>query len=62
MAEDMRETAQGGGAGGGEMSEREIDSNVEGTFPASDPPSWTLGTDHGVEPRDAPVKNQSEED
>lgn len=29
----------------GEMSEEEIDYNVMGTFPASDPPSWTLGID-----------------
>jgi len=25
------------------MSEEEIDYNLMGTFPASDPPSWTLG-------------------
>jgi hypothetical protein len=31
---------------GEEMSEAEIDRNLAGTFPASDPPSWTLGTDH----------------
>ena len=30
-------------AGEGGMSEEEIDYNVAGTFPASDPPSWTLG-------------------
>jgi hypothetical protein len=29
------------------MSEEEIDKTIEGSFPASDPPSWTLGTDHG---------------
>ncbi|HWN09384.1 MAG TPA: hypothetical protein VNO50_09005 [Pyrinomonadaceae bacterium] len=29
-----------------EMSEAEIDRNLADTFPASDPPSWTLGTDH----------------
>ncbi len=33
-----------------EMSEDEIDRNLAGTFPASDPPSWTLGTDHRKQP------------
>ena len=28
---------------GGRMSEAEIDYNLMGSFPASDPPSWTLG-------------------
>ena len=27
----------------GDICEAEIDYNVMGTFPASDPPSWTLG-------------------
>lgn len=29
--------------GGDAMSEAEIDYNVMASFPASDPPSWTLG-------------------
>ncbi len=33
----------------GGMSEAEIDQNLADTFPASDPPSWTLGTDHSPE-------------
>lgn len=32
--------------GGDAMDEAEVDANLEDTFPASDPPSWTLGTDH----------------
>lgn len=42
--------------GAGEMSEAEIDANVEGTFPASDPPAWTLGSDH------RPAVNQEREE
>jgi hypothetical protein len=36
---DQSESRQGGDA----MSEAEIDYNIMATFPASDPPSWTLG-------------------
>jgi hypothetical protein len=39
---------------GEEMTEDEIDENIEGTFPASDPPSWTLGTNHRSSP-DQPI-------
>ena len=39
----------------GEMSEAEIDATIADTFPASDPPSWTLGTDHRNEGRNEDV-------
>ncbi len=36
----------------GKMSEEEIDYNVMGSFPASDPPSWTLGISRRKKPTD----------
>ena len=33
-----------------EISEDSIDRNLMGTFPASDPPSWTLGVDRDKQP------------
>ena len=32
-----------GGSPSDRVSEEEVDYNVMGSFPASDPPSWTLG-------------------
>lgn len=48
MAEDKKRAEAGEPVDddGPVMSEDEIDLNLAGTFPASDPPSWTLGTDH----------------
>jgi hypothetical protein len=49
MAED-RESAARDTPERDEMSEAEIDRTLAASFPASDPPSWTLGTDRQEEP------------
>jgi hypothetical protein len=37
-----------------EMTEEEIDETLAATFPASDPPSWTLGSNHHSETNPEP--------
>jgi hypothetical protein len=60
MGEDRNRTAdETPGAGEGRMSEAEIDRNLAESFPASDPPSWTLGTDHQEASDDPAGKKES---
>jgi hypothetical protein len=47
MTEDEDATTDANApANAGEMNEDEIDRNLDESFPASDPPSWTLGSNH----------------
>ncbi len=55
MEDEGREDSDGPAPGTGKMSEAEIDRNLAETFPASDPPSWTLGTDHRDEEQARPA-------
>jgi hypothetical protein len=49
MAKDEKRNIDNGTEQSDAMSEAEIDNNLMATFPASDPPSWTLGTNHREE-------------
>ncbi len=44
------------------MSEAEIDANLEESFPASDPPSWTLGSNHRAETEEEAEENKGQKD
>jgi hypothetical protein len=48
MKDEQNSAAPDAGQSDEEL-EAEIDETLEDSFPASDAPSWTLGTDHQVE-------------
>jgi hypothetical protein len=61
MAKDEDRIVQSGTAQSNEMSEAEIDKNLMDSFPASDPPSWTLGIEHREETQDEESKSVNDD-
>lgn len=57
MTEDENRITQNVNEQSEEMSEAEIDNTLMESFPASDPPSWTLGTNHRQETQDEKSKS-----
>jgi hypothetical protein len=45
-----------------DLIDEEVETALEETFPAGDPPSWTLGTDHPVETRSRPDSSESQDE
>jgi hypothetical protein len=62
MEKDEKDINQSDSQQGDAMSEDEIDNNLMGTFPASDPPSWTLGTNHRQEVQSEEDKSTDSDD
>ena len=57
MTEDKEQLAPAAQPDLSKMSEDEVDRNLMGTFPASDPPSWTLGVERDKKPvSECPMK------
>jgi hypothetical protein len=62
MAKDEKGAIQSDSQQSDAMSEDEIDNNLMETFPASDPPSWTLGTNHRQEVESEEDKSTDSDD
>ena len=43
------------------MSEEENDETLDESFTASDPPSWSLGTDHGKDKTETKTETENSE-